>query len=595
MGSGEPDKQHTDGMSVRSRQTFAVVLLDQRAVQALPATGLVTIGRARDANVFIDHISVSREHAVLDVETMTLTDLGSRNGTFVGGERLQPNVPILIGRGESIVIGEVTMLIQQEGATAPPVAGPVNDEPLELRLAEETARAARHGAPFVHARVHVPAGQADAARELLFDALRSSDVMSEDGPGNFQLLLPAITGERGRPVIQRLVGTLDRYGIAARAGVACYPHDGVTAAQLSAHAREAVITPGRERGPMEETMRLAASVADSELTVLVTGETGVGKELIAEMIHRISPRGQGPFMRINCAAIAEPLLESELFGHVKGSFTGADSTRVGLFETGASGTVFLDEIGEMSLRIQASLLRVLEERSVRRVGESEGRAIDVRIICATNRSLADEVAAGRFRRDLYYRISGVTVGIPPLRDRPQAIEAIARAFAALASARTRRAPPVFTDEAIEALRSSAWPGNIRELRNAIERAVLLAGNGPIRPAELGLEPEGRTSPMSEIRTSGYDGRPTLPSLRPTPTSGITVPPSIAGGEQTTYVREPRDARALSSEVAELERMRIIEALDRFGGNQTRAARALGLSRTTLVARMEAYSLRRPRK
>jgi DNA-binding NtrC family response regulator len=572
MGSPEPDEEHTYVPTVRTRQTFVVVLLDQRAVQALPSTGRITIGRSRDAHVFIDHSSVSREHAVFDVETLTLTDVGSRNGTYVGGERLQANTPMVVGRGEAILIGEVTMFIQQEGATAPPLAGPIEEAPLEMRLVDETARAARHGAPFVHARVHVPAAQADAARELLVDALRTSDVMSEDGPGRFQLLLPAITGERGRPVIQRLVSTLDRHGIDARAGVACYPHDGVTAAQLSAHAREAITVPNRERSAMDETMRLAASVADSELTVLITGETGVGKELIAEMIHRISPRAQGPFMRINCAAIAEPLLESELFGHVKGAFTGADSTRVGLLEAAAGGTVFLDEIGEMSLRIQASLLRVLEERTVRRVGESEGRAIDVRIIGATNRSLGDEVSAGGFRRDLYYRISGVTVAIPPLRDRPHAIEAIARSFAALASARSRRSPPVFTDEAIAALKASTWPGNIRELRNAIERAVLLAGNGPIRPTELGLDQEPPRAPV-----------------RQTPSSGITIPPPFASSSESA------DARALSSEVAELERMRIIEALDRFGGNQTRAARALGLSRTTLVARMEAYSLRRPRK
>ena len=572
MGSGEPFDEIT-GVTAALREgvSYVVVLLDDRAVQVLPSTGIVTIGRARDAQISIRHPSVSRAHAVLDVDTLTLTDVGSRNGTVVGGERIAPHTPVAVGRGEPIVIGDVTMYVQHDDASGPVLAGAVHDEALEVRMVDETARAARHGTPFVHARVHVEPVYAEAARELLVEGLRSSDVMTEEGPGRFQLLLPAISADRGRPVIQRLLASLDRTGIRARSGIACYPHDGVTAAQLSAHARELVAAPEADRKPMEEVMRLTASVANSDLTVLVTGETGVGKELIAEMIHRISPRGTKPFMRINCAAIAEQLLESELFGHARGAFTGADTARVGLFEAAAGGTVLLDEIGEMSLRIQASLLRVLEERVVRRVGESAPRPIDVRIVCATNRSLADESAAGRFRLDLYYRISGVTIPIPPLRDRPYAVEAIARAFAALASARTRRGAPAFTDEALEALRTSAWPGNIRELRNAIERAVLLAGGGPIRPAELGLDRE-------TVRPSA------VTITQDTP----TIPPPLVS-------TAPADPRALANEIEELERRRIVEALERFGGNQTRAARALGLSRTTLVARMEAYALRRPRK
>ncbi len=578
------DEEHTDVTAVRPRRTFVVVLLDDRAVQLLPGSGTVSIGRARDAHVAIEHPSVSRDHAVLDVDTLTITDVGSRNGTVVGGERIVPHTPVPVCRGEPIVIGDVTMYVQNDDSSAPPPVVPVHDAPLELRLVDETARAARLGTPFMHVRVHVPAGLADPARELLADSLRTSDVLSEEWPGRFQLLLPATAADRGRPVVQRLVRALDRQGIAVRAGIACYPHDGVTAAQLSAHARELVDTPTRGHTAMDDVMRLTASVADSDLTVLVTGETGVGKELVAEMIHRISPRGQGPFMRINCAAIAEQLLESELFGHARGAFTGADSARVGLFESAAGGTVFLDEIGETPLRIQASLLRVLEERIVRRVGESQGRALDVRIVCATNRDLTEEVDAGRFRRDLYYRISGVTIEVPPLRERPQAIEAIARAFAALASARTRRTPPTFTDEALAALRASSWPGNIRELRNAIERAVLLAGNGPIRPAELGLAPESAVAPVSGARDA-----PTMPLPHTASRdSSATIPMPLASSA-------PTDPRALSREVAELEKRRIMEALERFGGNQTRAARALGLSRTTLVARMEAYALRRPRK
>ncbi|MBL9015475.1 MAG: sigma-54-dependent Fis family transcriptional regulator, partial [Myxococcales bacterium] len=477
-----------------------------------------------------------------------------------------PQHPVALAPGDTFRVGDVTITLQRAGVgpTTSSVARPTPDVPLELRLTEETARSARHGEPFVHARVHVAPAQADAAREILFDALRTSDVLAEDGPGRFQLLFPALTSERGFGVLQRLVGALGGHGIASRTGIAAYPVDGITAAQLSARARELTAMTSRDRSPMDHVRRLVASVARGDLTVLITGETGVGKELIAEMIHRASPRAQQPFVKVNCAAIAEPLLESELFGHARGAFTGADAARLGLIETAGGGTIFLDEIGEMGLRVQASLLRVIEERIVRRIGESEGRAVDVRIVCATNRTLAEEVEGGRFRRDLYYRIGGVTVDVPPLRDRPDEVECIARAFAALASGRTQQTVPVFTDEAIQALRTHRWPGNVRELRNTIERAVLLVGDGPIRPAELGLAPSAPPS------VSDLSGEATMPPIR-------------------------RSARVLSSELAELERHRIVEALEEFGGNQTRAARALGLSRTTLVARLEAYGLRRPRK
>jgi DNA-binding NtrC family response regulator len=239
--------------------------------------------------------------------------------------------------------------------------------------------------------------------------------------------------------------------------------------------------------------------------------------------------------------------------------------RTGLLESAQGGTVFLDEIGEMSLRLQATLLRVLEERVVRRVGESETRPIDVRIVCATNRLLLSEAEAGRFRQDLYYRLTGVTIEIPPLRDRRDMLEPLARAFAALASAKARRPQPAFSPDALAALHRHNWPGNIRELRNVIERAVLLAGAGVIAPNHLGL---------------GRESRPTM---------------QMAPVTEPIVARRDSVPNNLSSELADLERARIIETLEQCGGNQTRAARLLGISRTTLVARMEAYALRRPRK
>jgi DNA-binding NtrC family response regulator/pSer/pThr/pTyr-binding forkhead associated (FHA) protein len=526
----------------------------------LPATGALTIGRALSADLIVRHASVSRQHARFDIGARTITDLGSRNGTIVRGDRVPPNVAVDVRAGDAILIGDAILLVQR--GTAAPRSTPtiVHELPLELRLVEEAARSARHGTPFVHARVHVAPGRADAARDVMSDALRDSDLLAEDLAGQFQLLLPATDAAQGRAVVERLLARLADHLVPARVGVVAYPFDGINAGQLSARARALVQATGA-RTVMDEVRHLIATVAAGDLSVLIVGETGVGKELFAEMVHRTSPRARRPFLRLNCASISETLLESELFGHARGAFTGADSARTGLVEAADGGTLFLDEIGEMPLRLQATLLRALEEKAVRRVGESEMRPVDVRVVGATNRALLDEVAAERFRRDLYYRISGVTVALPPLRERTDEIEGIARAFAALATARTRRAVPAFTDDALAAIRLHAWPGNVRELRNTIERAVLLAGDGAIRAADLGL----------------------APALAPRAPSTEVAPAQDPGG------------RGLSNEIAELERRRIIDMLDQCGGNQTRAARALGLSRNTLLARLSAYNLRRPRK
>jgi DNA-binding NtrC family response regulator len=257
---------------------------------------------------------------------------------------------------------------------------------------------------------------------------------------------------------------------------------------------------------------------------------------------------------LNCSALVESLIESELFGHEKGAFTGAQTAHEGLLETGDGGTVFLDEIGELPLGVQSKLLRVLEERVVRRVGATTGRKVDVRFICATNRDLADE---GRFRRDLYYRINGVTIGIPPLRDRRSEIAPLTRAFAA----RARAGTIALGREVTAALEHHGWPGNIRELRNTVERAVLLSSGGTIRPSHLALERARESSP-------------TIPIER---------------------VSSERIEQSLPSAVADLERQRILDALEQCGGNQTRAARVLGISRNTLLARLDAYGLPRPRK
>ncbi|HSF25828.1 MAG TPA: sigma-54 dependent transcriptional regulator [Blastocatellia bacterium] len=301
---------------------------------------------------------------------------------------------------------------------------------------------------------------------------------------------------------------------------------------------------------MIEVYKEIALVAPSRSTVLITGESGVGKELVARALHRNSPRGGGPFVAINCGAITETLLESELFGHVKGSFTGAVSDKRGLFEEANGGTIFLDEIGETSPGVQVKLLRVLQESEIRRVGSSRSVRVDVRVLAATNRNLESEVKENRFREDLYYRLSVVALRVPPLRDRSEdlpllAAHALRRARDAGARATT------ISEEALALLAHYDWPGNVRELENTIEHAALYARGAIIAPDDL-PEKIRRHNPASEPRSRLNSIFEDLPSLE------------------------------------ELERRYLIHVLQSVGGSRTRAAEVLGIDRRTLYRMAERY-------
>ena len=311
---------------------------------------------------------------------------------------------------------------------------------------------------------------------------------------------------------------------------------------------EAAPAPAKSDGGMARAERLLERVAPGDIAVLVQGETGVGKELFAERLHAKSRRAGHPLLRLNCGGFTEGLLDSELFGHEKSSFTGADKAKPGLVENADGGSVFLDEIGELPLWLQARLLRVLQDKKVQRVGALEPRAIDVRFISATNRDLTAEVAAGRFRQDLYYRLNGVTLSIPPLRDRLGEVAGLARGFLAEAGAQAGRTLRL-SRGALARLEQHSWPGNIRELRNVIERAALICAEDEITEEDLQL--------------------------------AATEPTAAASG-------------SLHADVESLERRRIVEALEACGGNQTRAAQKLGISRGTLLARLKQYGITRPR-
>jgi DNA-binding NtrC family response regulator len=299
-------------------------------------------------------------------------------------------------------------------------------------------------------------------------------------------------------------------------------------------------------------------IASSPTSVTVTGASGTGKELVANALHYSSPRARAPFIALNCAAIPESLFEAELFGYVRGAFTGAVSTRVGAFEAANNGTLFLDEIGEMPRTLQPKLLRVLERGEVTRLGANDTRKVAVRVVAATNRNLEAEVRAGNFREDLYYRLRVCHVHVPPLHERLEDIAPLVAHHLAIIATRERRvATPRLSSEALEMLLGYRWPGNVRELVNVLKRAAIFCAEDRITEREI-----------AECIGASIFGHPEARAVRPSSRP------------------EPLDAEALS--LADVERRHILAAFERSGGNVTRAAQALGVDRRTLQRKLRAF-------
>ncbi len=298
---------------------------------------------------------------------------------------------------------------------------------------------------------------------------------------------------------------------------------------------------------MLELLDMIRYVAPTEATVLVAGESGTGKELVAESLHKNSDRRDGPFVKVNCAALAESLLESELFGHEKGAFTGADKRREGKFIQADGGTLFLDEIGETSQAMQVKLLRVLQEQELQRVGGEETINIDVRIIAATNRDLEEEVSQGNFREDLYYRLNVVMITVPPLRARREDIPQLVEHFVELFTRKNRRTVESITPRCMELLTNYPWPGNVRELENAIERGVILMRGDQLSEKSLPLSIQKQESPVGTV---------------------------------------PSEERP--SSLYEVEKQMILQTLEETSGNKSEAARRLGITRKTLQNKLQKY-------
>ena len=393
---------------------------------------------------------------------------------------------------------------------------------------------------------------------------RGSDLIMADVMLDVGALISSLESERiAVPVVACGIGNDTKAAVRAiKAGAKEYiplpPNAELIGAVLAAVAEEntAFIYQDERMG---EVLKLAEKIAPSEASIMITGASGTGKELMARYIHLKSKRKTGPFVAINCAAIPENLLESELFGHEKGAFTGAIARRIGKFEESAGGTLLLDEISEMDVRLQAKLLRAIQEREIDRVGSNKPVKVDVRILATSNRNMEDEVAKGTFREDLYFRLNVISVDIPTLSERPDDIIALARHFASKYSEANGIAAKPITKEAMDKLLSSPWPGNVRELENVIHRAVLLASGDEIDEQAIlaGDSPHGASRAANQAETAGADS--------------------------------PSGAELVGRSVAEVERDLIINTLSHCLGNRTHAATILGISIRTLRNKLKQYS------
>lgn len=580
-----------------SRPRARLVVLGPSGGQthALPQHGGVTLGRSTEATITVDDPLVSRVHLELSVteggECIRVRDLGSSNGTRVRGETVRPDAPRVIDAGDFVEFGNCTLVIQ---VPAEDVARRrrFNHGYFELRLEEECQRTRDQGGEFAVVRLQfAPGADAELVERRISRCLGPADLVAVSMPGEYELLAFACSPGQAEELRDRLETALSDAVQDLRVGTACLPRDAQAPDELlaladpAADAAEAAASVGPGDmvlvdPAMRRLYQLVDRVAPSDLSVLILGETGSGKEVLARALHDRSNRAEGPFVPLNCGAFPLELLESELFGHEKGAFTGAHREKLGLLEQGSGGTVFLDELGEMPLPTQVKFLRVIEDRTVRRVGGLNPIAIDVRFVAATHRNLEQAVREGRFREDLYYRLSGMVMHVPPLRERVSEIEVLAHAFAEAARGRqgwSGRAD--ISKRAMMLLHGYAWPGNLRELKNVMERAVVLAQGARVDEEHL---------PVDKLTASVIFSEPHAESPRVKP-----------GADAETLAEAPAPgasgSKELFSELEELERQRIVEALARNAGNQTRTAKDLGISRKVLMNRLDRYGIDRPRK
>lgn len=558
----------------RPRCSLRVILGERVRAYDAPSEGEISLGRGGD--IVLSHDSISRRHLSLRFgSSVEVSDLGSTNETTLFGAPLRPHEWVALRPGDLLVVGgEALVMLHDDDARSVPIRrsglsiDALNDDGARVAIC---ARVASSGSAAGDA------GSSDDADgvnwlDVLAGALLARDQLVVLGEREAALVLVDRTEEQAERVARTLEEHLFRLHTPATIRFRPSPAAAESAGGRGrgrasddsfdprATAQRVTMRPPRPvvRDPqMVKLFDLVDEIAPTQVNVLISGETGVGKDVVARTIHDRSPRSRLPFLSLNCSALPETLLESELFGYERGAFTGAVSTKQGLLETAEGGTVFLDEVGEMPLATQSKLLRVLEDRTVRRVGGLKPNPVDMRIVAATNRDLAKAIADGGFRADLFYRLNGLSIVVPPLRERTREIGALTDHFLATAAVNLGRPTPALSLEARSCLEAYAWPGNIRELRNVVERAVLLARGGTISAELLPAEISG--PPLDSAGGLGAEKIPNESELDPL-----------------------------------LEKAQIVDALAKCSGNQTRAAQMLGITRRVLIKRIERYNLPRPR-
>ncbi len=526
---------------------------ERRVIEVADQRELVG-GRGEECDIPLEsQTKVSRRHFAVRRagKFLTLEDLDSTNGTKLNGVTLRGAERRLVG-GDVIQAGTATLTVAAASGTGIASTG------VTSRLELELQRIGAAGDSATLVRIDLPGDASGEATDRLRHLMSRSAVFEERDEGQYAALLEGVDGDAFAASVRTLFESAEITAVR-------FPADGATFSELwraagRAQAEDDVDLP---KGvcvadpAMMKVFRVAQRVARTDTTVLILGETGSGKEVLAEQLHKFSARAARPYVRLNCASLPETLLSSELFGHERGAFTGADRRKVGYFEAANGGTLLLDEIGELSLSMQVKLLRVLENRTVLRLGATAEVPVDVRVICATHRDLQAMVSEGTFREDLYYRVSAFTLTVPPLRERPIEVGLLTELFVRQHAERMGMAPPAVSDAVLAALTSHRWPGNVRELRNAIEHAFVMCDGDTILPEHL---PES-------LRTPAHEAAP-----------GTDV--AAAGG--------------VKDKLEQIERASIVKALADEGGNQTRAAKRLGMSRRALIYKLGKYDIKRHR-
>ena len=569
----KPEESETIPLGqVRVRPTsnrYAIVAYHREG--ATPATlspgDSVVIGRARPSDLLIRDESVSREHARFEVreDRIVVSDLGSTNGIMFDGDVVSS---ASLTAGQEVTLGNVLVRIEAVPAGTPRPKGLDSHDRFCDALDDEISRAGHFHRPMAVLFVKNADGSHIAKLSpALVSQLRKVDRAALYSPGCIEVALAETNPAMAAELAKKLLDAGHKMGQEIQIGAACFPGDGRTGAELLAAARDALarcdeqqpmtyasellslsvssdgpLVP--EKGPMVEVMALVDKLARSTIPVLVSGETGSGKEVIARALHERSARKKGPMVSVNCGAISSHLVESTLFGHEKGAFTGAVATKKGVFEAATGGTVFLDEIGELKAEAQAALLRVLETGRVTRVGATREIAVDARIVAASHRDLEAMTVDGSFRLDLLYRLNAMTIAVPPLRNRKDEIGPLALRFLAGARLKERDiAPHGLSPVALDLLKAWSWPGNVRELKNAIERAAVICQKEIIEAEDLPQCVRDGAPPMQTHSIRRQDLPPML-------TNGASYKETMRNYEQQLLLRALADADGVQKTAAQ---------------------------------------------